>query len=62
MPEWIDTSKELPQGQDITDECNDFHVVKLKNYGYKVAMFMGGNWFSDYASLIVKPVTHWLKE
>lgn len=55
----------LPEPQSISQECNDYYLVKIKGYAHPtMAMYMEdeeGNvgWYVNYTAKIVKEVTAW---
>jgi hypothetical protein len=59
--EFIDVKKELPESSSINDECNEYYLVLVEGYDKCLAMYCDGEWYVNYYSKIVVPVTHWLK-
>ena len=59
MSEWISVEDRLPEEQDITEECNEYVCVSIPGYPPLKAMYCGGEWYTNYVSMIFKDVTHW---
>ena len=59
--EWIKTSERLPENQDLNDECNKYHNIKIEGFDDARAMYCDGEWYFNYVAKIIKKVTHWLE-
>lgn len=56
----------FPTPDDLSDECNEYYLVYMGNYGWTKAMYCRDddgklNWYRDYTSKIRIYVTHWAK-
>ena len=55
-----------PNPDYISDDCATYYLVKVKNYGFQMAMYLeddlgNKNWYTNYFSKIIKPVTRWMR-
>lgn len=59
--EWINASEECPSEDFDQEDCHEYYLVYLEEYGAQKAMYFDGTWHPDYTSAITDRVTHWLK-
>jgi len=52
-------SEKLPDSDSLNDECNDYYLVKVERYGAKFAMYIDGEWWTDYTSKLMVKVIGW---
>lgn len=63
MLQWVKTEDRLPENiYTYEDVCATYYFVKIGMYGTCKAMFLDGEWFSNYYSKIIVPVEAWLED
>jgi len=55
---------DIPTPQPISDICNNYYLVDVKDYGIHKAMFLKNEsgevgWYTNYFSKIIKPIIRW---
>ncbi len=58
---WINVNDELPKSQTLDEPDNPYYWVWVAKGCFCRAMYIDGEWWSDYISKIQFPVTHWTK-
>lgn len=62
--EFIKTKNRLPNAQLLNSHTGTYHLILIKGYGVKLAMFLENekgekDWYSDYTSKVFRDVTSW---
>ncbi|MCP4393537.1 MAG: DUF551 domain-containing protein [Alphaproteobacteria bacterium] len=60
--QYIKTSERLPENQSLKNPKNKYYRVFSSGYGEFKAMFADGEWYFNYISKIIVPVTQWYEE
>jgi hypothetical protein len=60
MSEWISVKDRLPESEDHEGYCATRYLVATDGFGIHLALFLEHEWWADYLSKIVIPITHWM--
>lgn len=59
--EWIKVETKLPERSSFTDDDIEYYWVYTENFGIQYAMFVNNEWWSNYLSMVMDKVTHWME-